>query len=195
MKRSTDMSKRIVYLLLPFVIGCNFLFPQTGQNPAPLPTRSAPATAAPVKSTPLVGSTSAPATGSTAAFTITRINVQDGDLHTQLAREAQKAQTLNQIPFLEFDATWCPPCVAINESLDAKDAITLQAFAGAYIIRADVDEWGWGDGDKFKFDGIPVYYRLDYDGNPTGASVDGSAWGDNIPQNFAPVLDEFFHRP
>jgi len=27
----------------------------------------------------------------------------------------------------------------------------------------------------------------------TGGTVDGNAWGDNIPENMAPVMDRFFH--
>jgi thiol-disulfide isomerase/thioredoxin len=182
------MKKRIaLLLLLPFILGCNFLFPMEARQPAALPTQGGEISA-PLKE-------SAPQVESASAFTIIRTHVTDGALDDQLAAEAQKAQALNQTPFLEFDATWCPPCIAINESLQAQDSITIGAFAGAYVIRADVDEWGWGDQNKFKFDGIPIYYKLDGQGQPTGAVVDGSAWGENIPENFAPILDEFFHAP
>ena len=181
------MKKRIALLLLPFILGCNFLFPMEARQPAALPTQGGEIPAQPRESTPQVESAS--------AFTIVRIHAADGALDDQLAAEAQKARALNQTPFLEFDATWCPPCIAINKNLDAEDPLTLKAFSGAYVIRADVDEWGWGDKNKFKFDGIPVYYKLDGQGQPTGAVVDGSAWGENIPENFAPILDEFFHAP
>jgi len=188
------MKKQMIYLIIPFMLGCNFLFPPAERKPAALPTQAEVAPAQPIESAPQVDAPTAQPE-SASAFTITRIHIADGALYDQLAAEAQKAQALNQTPFLEFDATWCPPCIAINKSLDAEDPLTLKAFAGAYIIRADVDEWGWGDKNKFKFEGIPVYYKLDEQGNPTGAVVDGGAWGDNIPENFAPVLDEFFHAP
>jgi thiol-disulfide isomerase/thioredoxin len=181
------MSKRIICLLIPFILGCNFLFPTPKADNVALPTQPEFATVQPIESAPQLESAS--------SFTIIRIHPANGNLHDQLAAEAQKAQELDQTPILEFDATWCPPCIAIDESLKAKEPITIKAFAGIYIIRADVDEWGWGDGNKFKFDGIPIYYKLDGSGNPTGASVDGSAWSENIPRNFAPVLDEFFHTP
>jgi thiol-disulfide isomerase/thioredoxin len=193
------MRKRIVFLLIPLILGCNYLFPPDEKLPDAIPTRvevipaqpteSAPPTQVEVVPTPQVESTPAP------AFIIVRIHKTGGDLNSQLASEVKIAESYGLIPFLEFDATWCPPCIAISESLDDKDPITMQAFAGTYIIRADVDEWGWGDEDKFNFDGIPIYFRLDYEGNPTGAVVDGNAWGENIPENFAPVLDEFFHTP
>ena len=82
---------------------------------------------------------------------------------------------------------------AIEKSIKAKDPLTMQAFEGVYLIRADVDEWGSGDGKNFTFDAIPIYYKLDDGGNPTGAVIDGGAWNEDIPENFAPVLDEFFH--
>jgi hypothetical protein len=76
-----------------------------------------------------------------------------------------------------------------------RGARVLDAYAGTYIIKLDVDEWGWRDSDlhDFDFDGIPVYFKLDAEGNPTGETVDGNAWGENIPENFAPVMDRFFH--
>jgi thiol-disulfide isomerase/thioredoxin len=188
------MKKRIVYLFIPLILGCNFLFPPTEQKLAALPTQIASATAQPIESAPQVDAPTPRAESAPAlAFSITRIHISDGDLYDQLAVEIQKAKALNQTPILEFDATWCPPCIAINESLKAEDPLTMKAFVGVYIIRADVDEWGWGDKNKFKFEGIPVYFKLDENGNPTGAVVDGDAWGENIPENFAPILDEFFH--
>jgi hypothetical protein len=38
-----------------------------------------------------------------------------------------------------------------------------------------------------------VYYKLDENGLPSGDMIDGSAWNEDIPENFAPVLDSFFH--
>jgi thiol-disulfide isomerase/thioredoxin len=180
------MSKRtICWIALLLSLACNFLFPQPKPANAPSLATLKPNSSEALPSTPEVDSTP--------AFTIVRIHAQDGDLLTQLAAEAQKAKARNQTPFVEFDATWCPPCVAINASLKAKDPVTLKAFAGVYVVRADVDEWGWGDGTNFKFSGIPIYYKLNGNGKPTGATIDGDAWGDNVPENFAPALDAFFH--
>ena len=171
------MRKKILFIFAPLLfLACNFLFPTTQQDKNPLPTPLEPAS-----------------DQSTSTFTIVRIHKQDGDLLTQLTAETQKAKKLNQNPFIEFDATWCPPCKAIEASLKAKDAITMKAFEGVYLIRADVDEWGWGDGKTFKFEAIPIYYQLDDSGKSTGVTIDGSAWNEDIPKNFAPVLDKFFH--
>ena len=180
------MRKKILYVITPlFFLACNFLFPTAQQDENPLQTLPEPASGQSTSSTPEVYSTS--------SFTIVRIHTQNGELLTQLTAEAQKAKELNQNPFIEFDATWCPPCIAIDKSIKAEDALTIKAFEGVYLIRADVDEWGWGEGKNFNFEAIPIYYQLDDSGHPTGASVDGGAWKEDIPENFAPILDTFFH--
>lgn len=128
-------------------------------------------------------------------FTIVRLHPDDGDLQVMLSNEAQKAITLGQIPVVEFDAPWCPPCRAIDAAIKAKNELILNAYREAYIIRLDVDQWGWDSGkvQDFNFDGIPVYFKLDADGQQTGDVIDGSAWGEDIPENIAPVMDGFFH--
>jgi hypothetical protein len=76
-------------------------------------------------------------------------------------------------------------------SIREQNALMVDAFMGMYIIQADVDEWGFPPtGWDFKY--IPVYFALDRDGIPTGAMIDGGAWGDNIPVNMAPPLKAFF---
>ena len=171
------MRKKILYAITPlFLLACNFLFPLAQQDENPLQPQPEPAS-----------------DQSTSSFTIVRIHKQDGDLLTQLTAQAQKAKELNQNPFIEFDATWCPPCIAIDNSIKAEDPLTIKAYEGIYLIRADVDEWGWGDGKTFNFEAIPIYYKLNGDGTPTGAVIDGSAWNEDIPENFAPVLNKFFH--
>ena len=180
------MRTKFLFVIAPlFFLACNFLLPVPQQDENPNQTLTEPGSDPSTFSTPEVYSTP--------SFTIVRIRKQNGALLTQLTAEAQKAKELNQSPFVEFDATWCPPCIAIDKSVKAKDPLTMQAFEGVYLIRADVDEWGWGDGKNFKFDAIPIYYKLDDGGDPTGAVIDGGAWNEDIPENFAPVLDNFFH--
>jgi hypothetical protein len=180
------MRKKILLVLLPiFFIACNFLFPQQDENP--LPASPEPAPEQSTLSTPQA------LIESTQSFVIVRIDKSNGSMMTQLASEAQKANALGLAPFIEFDATWCPPCQAIEKSINAEDPLTMQAFEGIYLIRADVDAWGTENGKDFTFDAIPVYYQLNDSGKPTGAVVDGGAWNEDIPENFAPVLDAFFH--
>lgn len=128
------MKKKFSFILIPLILlACNFI---TGQGNAPLPTPPEPAS---VQST-----SSRPEDFSTTSFTISRIKIQKGDLFNQLAEDVQKAKALDQMPFIEFDATWCPPCQAIDTSIKSKDPLTMKAFEGVDIICADVDEWGWG---------------------------------------------------
>ncbi|MGE5379152.1 MAG: thioredoxin family protein [Bacteroidota bacterium] len=169
------MNKKILLALLGIsLLACNFLFPPKA---TPLPSEQNLENA------------------SSDSMTIIRLHPADGDLNALLAREAKKAAGLGQMPVVEFDATWCPPCKAIDQGLKEKNKLMLEAYARTYIIKLDVDEWGWGNSTKheFDFDGIPVYFKLDKDGKSTGETVDGNAWGDNIPENIAPVMDKFFH--
>ena len=169
------MKRKITLLLIGMsLLACNFLFPQRQV------------------STPEAANYEDPVpTG----FTIVRLHPKDGDLQSLLADEAQKAVSLDRMPVIEFDATWCPPCQAINKAIKENNELILNAYAETYIIRLDVDEWGWGDSrlHDFQFDGIPVFFKLDSTGNQTGDVIDGGAWNDDIPENIAPVMDAFFH--
>jgi thiol-disulfide isomerase/thioredoxin len=166
------------------LLACSFLFPQTAY-----PTQK-PAVALPTKTMTLLNDNQ-PLKG----FTIVRLHPSDGDLQAMLADEAQKAAALGQLPVVEFDATWCPPCKAIENLFQEKNELMLRAYDSAYIIKLDVDEWVWEENrvQNFEFQFIPVYFKLDSQGRPTGDKVDGSAWDEDIPENIAPVMDQFFH--
>jgi thiol-disulfide isomerase/thioredoxin len=169
------MNNKLILLLIgTSLLACNFLFPQTQQSTPestdfqdPVPT----------------------------GFSIVRLHPKDGELQTLLASEAQKAAALGRLPVVEFDATWCPPCQAIDRAIKANNELILNAYAETYIIKLDVDEWGWGDSrlHDFQFEAIPVYFKLDAEGKQTGGVIDGGAWGEDIPENIAPVMDRFFH--
>jgi len=174
------MHKRLIFLLAGFsLLACNFLFPQ--------------------KASPIVNPETSQSENEQilelAEFTIVRLHPQAGDLQSMLADESKKATALEQMPVVEFDATWCPPCIAIDTAIESRNELMLKAYAGTYIIKLDVDEWGWDNGgfQDFRFDGIPVYFKLDSQGHQTGEVIDGGAWGEDIPENIAPVMDEFFH--
>lgn len=179
------------------LLACNVLSPQN-TKPTSEPV-SHPPTEPTLQTVPPqpTESSSQPDTPQTAAtnFTIVRLHPQDGDLPTLLAQEAQKASALAQMPVIEFDATWCGPCQAIEEGIKSGNELMLKAYAGTYIIKLNVDEWGWSNSKRhnFEFDGIPVYFKLDAQGHPTGETIDGNAWGENIPENIAPPMDKFFH--
>jgi len=170
-----------------FLLACNFLFPQTPRSVSepvvPRPTKTGSQASDIPEAAPI-------------GFSIVRLHPEDGDLQTLLAAEAKKAVELDRMLIVEFDATWCPPCRAIDEGLKTENELMLAAYDGTYIVKLDVDEWGWNGRSvqDFRFDGIPVYFKLDAKGQQTGEVIDGGAWGEDIPENIAPVMDEFFHR-
>jgi hypothetical protein len=72
----------------------------------------------------------------------------------------------------------------------------VEAFEGVYLIRLDVDEWGWGDRQLgFDVKVIPIFFRLDEQGHPTGDVIDGMAWVEDTYENIARVMGEWFHQP
>ena len=150
--------------------------------------------AAPLRTpTPAASHLEATAFAPTRAFTLVRIHPQEGKLQNLLAIEAQKAQALGQAAFVEYDATWCPSCQIITARLAEKNELMLAAYRGVYLIHLDVDEWGWGNAEAgFNLQVIPIFFKLDQNGRPTGDRVDGSIWGDDIPENIAPALEKFF---
>jgi len=179
------MNKKILLALVGIgLLACNFLFPSP---PAPIESPS------PIIETP--SQTAEAPTQTSDRFTLVRFHPQDGELKTILAAEAQKAAAIGRTPIVYFDATWCPPCQAIEAALEAENPLMIDAYAGTYIIKLDVDEWGWDNGkvSDFQFEFIPVYFKLDANGNQTGEVVDGGAWNDDIPENIAPVMSKFFH--
>jgi len=64
-----------------------------------------------------------------------------GKLPQLVAAEIAKAKASGLTPFFEVGATWCGPCQALEASVRNKDKDIVDAFAGAYIIHLDVNEW------------------------------------------------------
>ena len=125
-------------------------------------------------------------------FSLTKLEKTAGELGDQLHMFAATAKLENRKPFVQFTAAWCGPCRELQASMN--DPLMIEAFAKTFIIQINADDFT----DKqlatagFKIDGIPAFYELDEEGKPTGRSVDGGAWDDNIPRNMAPVLQKFF---
>jgi thiol:disulfide interchange protein len=125
------------------------------------------------------------------SFTLVILHPSQGDLSSLLALHASLAAQLNRKPFVEFSADWCPPCQALAASLS--DARMVEAFRGTYIIRLDLDEWKSKLARSgFTVLGVPTFFELDGDGRPSGRILTGAAWGEDIPENMAPPLKEFF---
>ncbi len=114
-----------------------------------------------------------------------------GELVSLLDREVAHAAAQHRVPFVQITAEWCVPCKKLRASLD--DPLMRDAFAGTYIIRVDADAWKT-ELKKAGFDhpAIPVFFAVDSSARPTGAKIDGGAWGEDIPPNMAPPLKRFF---
>ncbi len=120
-----------------------------------------------------------------------RLIPKQGDLVTLITAEVAKAHARKLRPFLELRAEWCKPCKQLEASMN--DSRMTDAFAGTYLISIDIDEWtGKLDAVGVAADSIPVFYELDEKGKPTGRSINGGAWAENIPANMAPPLKAFF---
>lgn len=115
-------------------------------------------------------------------------------LAATLAEQAAAAVQAGKKPHAYLHADWCPPCVEIAKYRN--DPQMTAAFAGTHIIAIDVDrvDAKQVEAAGMKIAVLPIFYRLDDTGRPTGASIDGGAWGDNIPANMAPPLGAFFAK-
>jgi hypothetical protein len=109
-----------------------------------------------------------------------------------LRREAARAIARNTQPYAYLHADWCEPCVAIANTRD--DPKMRAAFAGTHIIGVDIDrvEPAQLEAAGLRGSVIPIFYRLDPQGRPNGPTIDGGAWGENVPDNMAPPLAAFF---
>jgi hypothetical protein len=129
---------------------------------------------------------------SDSAFTIVEVTPADGPLAPRLAAAVRTAVDRHETPVVEFSAVWCGPCKKLAASLG--DPRMVDAFRGIYLIRLDLDAW------KDKLDGtkitdvsaIPAFYALGANGTATGETINGGAWGEDIPANMAPPLKTFF---
>jgi thiol:disulfide interchange protein len=125
------------------------------------------------------------------SFSLVVVRPSQGDLAALLAAHAQRAAEIERRPFVEFSAEWCLPCKRLAESLS--DDRMVEAFRGVYLIRLDIDEWkSRMSGTDFIVIGVPTFFELNDEGQSTGRTITGAAWGADVPENMAPVLQGFF---
>ena len=125
-------------------------------------------------------------------FTIAALEKSKGAFEDQLAFHSEQALADGRKPFVYFSATWCPPCQVIKKTID--DPLMVDAFSGTYIIQVDIDDWEDEISESdFWVWSIPAFDEVDEFGRPTGYAIDGGEWEEDIPENIAPVLKEYFN--
>jgi hypothetical protein len=111
-------------------------------------------------------------------------------LDEQLRRHAGLAEGSGLRPVFEVGAVWCPPSKLFGDVL--ADPRMTRALAGIYLIRADMDVFG-GDPKlgELRVSAVPVFFELDADGQATGRSMTGAAWGADTVENMSAALAKF----
>ena len=104
------------------------------------------------------------------------------DLPQLLQNEIAKARMQGRTPFLEIGATWCAGCIALEKDIENRVPALVDAFAGAYLIHLDYDDWNLGD--LLQGTNIPALVAL----NPQGKAA-----GQLIGNVEAPVIKQFVH--
>lgn len=146
----------------------------SGQRPS-LPPRPAPP---------------APAPAAASAHVV--VNLRAGtSLAAQLRQHANAAEDRGLRPFFEIGASWCPPSRMFGEALD--DPRMEAALTGIYLMRADTDDFN-DDAhiNTFNLRAVPVFFELDAEGEATGRSINGGAWGADTVENMSRTMAAFF---
>jgi thiol:disulfide interchange protein len=130
-----------------------------------------------------------PAPAIAAAHEVVHLHVGQ-PLAEQLRAHASKAESRGLRPFFEVGAIWCPPSKLFGDSLG--DPRMEAALAGVYLIRADMDEFN-GDPKlrELGVTAVPVFFELDADGEATGRSMTGAAWGVDTIENMSAAMAKF----
>lgn len=126
-------------------------------------------------------------------FSFISLAPDQGPLGEQLTAWYRRATAAGRVPCVYLRASWCGANIKLEKSLD--DARMQRALRDVEVATLDVDAWV----DALTPAGlsarsVPVFFILDADGRPTGASINGGSWKEDVPENMAPPLADFFDR-
>jgi hypothetical protein len=117
---------------------------------------------------------------------------RSGAMRAALREAASRAVDRRLLPVLFVGRTDCEPCKAVkHHRYDPRMQVALR---GTAVLEVDLGVWGAAELSSLSMSphAIPAFYVLDARGRSTGQMITGGAWGDDIPENMAPPLSEFF---
>jgi hypothetical protein len=114
------------------------------------------------------------------------------ELISTLKGEAQRAASAGKTPVVFLHTPRCSPSMAVKKT--RTEPLMRDAFAPVHVIEVNIDSLLalQVEDAGMECSMVPTFYMLDEHGRPTGAQIDGSAWGRNTPKNMAPPLSAFF---
>jgi len=119
--------------------------------------------------------------------------LSDAPLKEIVLDNVKIAKAENLKAFIQITAEWCTPCKKLRAVMNHK--LMQSAFNGVFIIRIDADEW-----EKelpsigIEVEAVPVFFEVGSNGKVTDYTINGGAWGEDIPENIAPPLAAYFHE-
>jgi hypothetical protein len=116
------------------------------------------------------------------------------DLDSTLKTMARQAASKGLVPVVFVGQKSCEPCESVKRYRD--DPRMQEALAGTSVIEVDLGRYSGAELANLGLSphAIPALFVLDDDGRYSGKMITGGAWGDDIPENMAPPLTEFFAR-
>ena len=101
-------------------------------------------------------------------------------------RFLQQAVPAGRIPVVYFYADWCGPCRRFRAALPSHEVD--EALQRATLIKVNVDSCQ-ELADAYGVQAVPTFVKVDAQGRAL-AIITSDKWGEDIPSQIAPVLDQ-----